>query len=121
MADAPHGGGDDTGACNHDARAGDPPSELDIRCVDGALVEPPFVFTHRPAPSELGYVICGHIHPSARLSGLGRDRVRLPCFWFASAVAVLPAFGEFTGLADVSPEVGDRVWVVADESVIEVR
>jgi hypothetical protein len=34
---------------------------------------------------------------------------------------VLPAFGEFTGLANVSPATADRVWVVAGESVVRVR
>jgi hypothetical protein len=33
---------------------------------------------------------------------------------------VFPAFGEFTGLADVSPEPGDRVWVVVDDVVMPV-
>jgi DNA ligase-associated metallophosphoesterase len=103
---------------NHDKRAGDPPPELGFRCVDGALVEPPFVFTHRPAASDDGYVICGHLHPAARLAGGGRDFVRLPCFWFGPDLAVLPAFGEFTGLAVVNPAVGDRVWVIADGLVI---
>src|SRR5919112_564293 len=47
---------------NHDARAGDPGPEIDIRCVDGPVAEPPFVFTHKPAVSDAGYVICGHVH-----------------------------------------------------------
>jgi len=34
---------------------------------------------------------------------------------------VLPAFGEFTGLADIDASPGDRVWVVADGEVIPVR
>jgi DNA ligase-associated metallophosphoesterase len=105
---------------NHDKRAGDPPPELDFRCVDGALVEPPFVFTHRPVASEAGYTIGGHIHPAARLAGGGRDSVRLPCFWFRRDVGVLPAFGEFTGLAVVTPAVSDRVWVIADGEVIAI-
>lgn len=32
-----------------------------------------------------------------RLAGRGGDAVRLPCFWFGDTVAVLPAFGSFTG------------------------
>ena len=106
---------------NHDARAGDPGPEIDIRCVDGPVVEPPFVFTHKPAVSDSGYVICGHIHPAARLTGPGLERARLPCFWFGSRAGVLPAFGEFTGLGDIAVEPGDRVWVVADRSVMRLR
>jgi uncharacterized protein len=106
---------------NHDARAGDPGPEIDIRCVDAPVVEPPFVFTHKPAVSDPGYVICGHIHPAARLTGPGKERARLPCFWFGRHAAVLPAFGEFTGLGDITVEPGDRVWVVADRSVMRLR
>jgi uncharacterized protein len=106
---------------NHDVRAGDPGPEIDIRCVDGPLVEPPFVFTHKPAVSDEGYVVCGHVHPGARLTGPAREHSWLPCFWVRSSMTVLPAFGEFTGLGDVDVVSGDRVFVVAGESVLEVR
>jgi DNA ligase-associated metallophosphoesterase len=105
---------------NHDKRAADPPTELDIRCVDGPVVERPFVFSHRPAQSNDGYVLCGHIHPGARLRGAGRQSLWLPCFWFGARTAVMPAFGEFTGLADIDVVEGDRVWVVADDTVVRV-
>jgi hypothetical protein len=47
-------------------------------------------------------------------------RERLPCFWFARGYGVLPAFGEFTGLADIAAEPGDRVVAVAEGSLVEV-
>ncbi len=105
---------------NHDRRAGDPPAEAGVRCVDAPLLEAPFVFAHYPVASEHGYVLAGHLHPGAPLSGRGRMRERLPCFWFARGFGVLPAFGEFTGLADVAAEPGDRVIAVADGSLVEV-
>lgn len=105
---------------NHDARAGDPPQELDIKCVTGPLIESPFAFAHHPARSDKGYALAGHIHPGARLRGAGRQHAWLPCFWFGAETGVLPAFGEFTGLADIDPQQGDRVWVVAEDSVVAV-
>ena len=105
---------------NHDARAGDPGPEFDIACVDGPIVDGPFVFTHKPAVSDAGYVICGHVHPGARLTGPGRESAWLPCFWFGSRKAVLPAFGEFTGLGDIIAEPGDRVYVIADHVVLNI-
>jgi DNA ligase-associated metallophosphoesterase len=105
---------------NHDERAGDPGPEIDIRCVDGPVVERPFVFTHKPAVSGEGYVISGHVHPAARLTGPGRESVRLPCFWAQPRTMVLPAFGEFTGVADIDAAPGDRVWVVAEGVVVGV-
>lgn len=105
---------------NHDKRAGDPGPEIDIACVDGPVVDAPFVFTHKPAVSENGFVVCGHLHPAARLTGTGRESVRLPCFWVRPRTMVLPAFGEFTGVADITAEPGDRVWVVGDNVVMRV-
>ena len=105
---------------NHDKRAGDPGPEIDIRCVDGPVAESPFVFTHKPAVSDDGYVICGHLHPAARLTGPGRESARLPCFWAQSRTMVLPAFGEFTGVAEIEAQPGDRVWVIADGAVVDV-
>lgn len=105
---------------NHDARAGDPPDAVGIACVDAPLLAPPFVLAHHPAPSAEGYVLCGHLHPGVRLAGPAREHSRLPCFWFRDGVGVLPAFGEFTGLAEVPVSPGDRVWVAAGDTVIDV-
>jgi DNA ligase-associated metallophosphoesterase len=105
---------------NHDKRAGDPGPEIDIRCVDAPVSEAPFVFTHKPAVSDDGYVICGHVHPAARLTGLGRESVRLPCFWARPRTMVLPAFGEFTGVAEIDVEPSDKVWVIAEGAVVDV-
>ena len=75
------------------------------------------VFAHAPAPPDAGYVLAGHLHPGVVL---GRERLRLPCFWFARDHAVLPAFGEFTGSAVVRPARSDGVYVIADDRVIPV-
>ena len=106
---------------NHDVRAGDPGPEIDIACVDGPVLESPFVFAHKPAASDAGYVVCGHLHPAARLTGPGRESTRLPCFWVQRGMMVLPAFGEFTGVAAIETSREDRVWVVADGAVLAVR
>ena len=105
---------------NHDRGAGDPPPESGVRCVDAPLVEPPFVLAHHPAASRDGYVIAGHVHPGASLHGAGRQRERLPCFLLGAACMVLPAFGDFTGLAEIEAKAGERVWVVAADEIVEV-
>jgi DNA ligase-associated metallophosphoesterase len=105
---------------NHDRRAGDPPASLQIECVDGPHIEQPFAFAHHPVPVAGAYVLAGHIHPGARLRGAGRESARVPCFWFGREIAVLPAFGEFTGLATIEAHPGDRVWVTTGQEVISV-
>ncbi|MDB4914473.1 MAG: metallophosphoesterase [Gemmatimonadetes bacterium] len=105
---------------NHDKRAGDPPCEVGIECVDGPLIEPPFALAHHPVRSEHGYMLAGHIHPCATLTGPARQRERLPCFSFSADVGILPAFGEFTGCAEVRRDDAARIWVVADDRVIAI-
>ena len=105
---------------NHDHRAGDPPSGAGIECVDAPLLHAPFALSHHPVRVPGSYVLAGHMHPCAVLTGPARQRERLPCFWFGRDVGILPAFGEFTGCAEVEPEAGDEVWVVAEESVVRM-
>lgn len=105
---------------NHDRGAGDPPASLRIRCVDGPVRVGPFLLSHHPFSPADGWCVAGHIHPVVRLVGPARERQRLPCFWIGRRALVLPAFGEFTGGAEVAPLPGDRVFVVAERTVIEV-
>lgn len=104
---------------NHDRSAGDPPAGLGVACMDAPLVELPFVMAHHPGRSPDGYVLAGHLHPGVPLHGKGRQRERLPCFWFSAGCAVLPAFGDFTGLSEITPVEGDRVFVIAGAEVLE--
>jgi uncharacterized protein len=106
---------------NHDRSAGDPPAEWRMQVVDEPLVVSPFLFQHTPVPDPLGYVIAGHLHPGVELHGRGGQRLKLPCFWFGPEIAVLPAFGSFTGLYSVQPRTGDRIYVIAEGRVIQVE
>ena len=105
---------------NHDDRAGDPPAEWGMRCVNPGESLAPFALVHEPEPVRGGYALAGHIHPAVRLTGEAGESLRLPCFWFGPRVGVLPSFGAFTGSAVVRPKAGDRVFVVADEEVVRV-
>ena len=101
---------------NHDAHAGDPPPALGIESVDEPWPIGALALCHRPQPPRRPArgVIAGHLHPGLALHGRGGDRLRLPCFHIGPDIAVLPAFGAFTGLHLVRPSPGDRAWVVAD-------
>ena len=106
---------------NHDRRAGDPPREIAIDCMNAPLLEEPFALAHHPSAVPGAYVLAGHLHPAAVMTGPARQRERLACFWLGAEIGVLPAFGDFTGVAEVSPAVGDRVFVIAEHCVVEVR
>lgn len=105
---------------NHDERAGDPPEAFRVRCVEQGESRGPFVLNHHPGPSRGGYALSGHIHPAVRLSGEGEKSLRLPCFWFGARYGVLPAFGAFTGSAEVLPRRGDQVFVIAEHEIVKV-
>ena len=105
---------------NHDKNAGDPPEAWGVRCIEAGEALGPFVLNHHPGPSRGGYALSGHIHPAVRLSASGEKSLRLPCFWFGSRYGVLPAFGAFTGHAEVLPRRGDQVFVIAEQEVLQV-
>ena len=111
---------------NHDRQAGDPPAELSITCCGAPYIDAgegeEVAFVHDPAEAEdgEGFTLAGHVHPAVRLEGRGGDRMRLACYWFGRRVAVLPAFGAFTGMKVVRPARGDRIFVVGPAAVAEV-
>lgn len=77
----------------------------------------PFSFTHEMEESGL-YNLSGHVHPSVRLRGSARQGLVLPCFCFSENYGLMPAFGGFTGSARFRPKKGDRIFAVADGTVI---
>lgn len=104
---------------NHDRHAGRPPREWHIECVTGPWQAAPFHCCHEPREIEGGFVLAGHVHPSFHLS-VGNDGLSSPCFHFASHLAVLPAFGTFTGSHSIQPAREDRVFVIGPDEVIDV-
>lgn len=67
------------------------------------------------------YFFTGHIHPGISISGLGKQSLRFPCFYFTETYAVLPAFGKFTGLYPVKPKKKDRVFAIVNKSIMEIN
>jgi DNA ligase-associated metallophosphoesterase len=106
---------------NHDRHAGDPPPEWHFETVNEPYSLGPFALRHYPEPSSVGYTLAGHLHPAVRLSGIGRQKLILPCFHFGATVGTLPAFGGFTGTATIRPMQGDQVYAIAEQHVIPIH
>lgn len=117
---------------NHDRRSGDPPPEWRMAVVDGPFGFGPFTLVHEPRPARRGeWLVAGHLHPGVSLQRAdGRaGGMRAACFWARGGSGadgrggflILPAFGVFTGIKAVRPRVGDRVFAVGPERVVEVR
>ena len=105
---------------NHDKRAGDPPDELGITVVEAPHDITPFALHHEAPRSAAAYTLAGHVHPGFVVAGPARQRERLPCFVVGRRGALLPAFGSFTGTVAVEATPDDRVFVIAEDSVIPV-
>ena len=72
-------------------------------------------------PSNDKYLLSGHIHPAVQLNGKGRQRMKLPCFYFGNQYGILPAFGEFTGTHVIEPKQDDQVFMVADSQIMSTN
>ncbi len=106
---------------NHDAAAGAAPAGLDIAEVAPPAPVDGVECRHYPleAPGEDGPpLLAGHLHPAVRLGGPGRDSLRLPCFVMRGRQLILPAFGEFTGAALVSPDAETALCAVAEDRLV---
>jgi len=97
--------------------------QINIPIYTKPLVIGPFIFSHYPLEgiAEALYNFHGHIHPGIQLIGHGRQRIKLPCFHFGTCNCVLPAFGKFTGLANIQAKSADSVYVIAEGEVIEAK
>jgi len=106
---------------NHDVLSDDFYQSAGIEIQTQPLLLGPFGFAHDPADAPAGsYTFCGHLHPGILLSGLARQSLRLPCFYFTSGYCILPAFGRFTGLATLPPGKAQSVFAVAEEKVMKI-
>ena len=73
-------------------------------------------------PNQAAFTISGHIHPGYRLSGIGRQKLALPCFYVGSNHMIMPAFGSLTGLSIIEKkEKNDRVVCFTPERIFEVN
>lgn len=79
----------------------------------------PFVLTHHPEDVD-GFNLCGHLHPGITISGKGKQRLRLPAFWFGKNRCVMPAFGNFTGLSSIKPAKTDVLFAIANEQIFKL-
>lgn len=80
----------------------------------------PFLFSHEPIEKPSNYNIYGHIHPGVKLYGKGRQKLKLPCFFFSKNYAVMPSFGKLTGLYALQPKKNDTIFAIAEGKVVDL-
>jgi uncharacterized protein len=98
---------------NHDRVL--PKADLGIELLGERVQEGPFLLRHAPQPPPGLHVLCGHLHPLARLPGMQR---RWPAFWLRERLTILPAFSRFTaGIAPVM-DAGERLVACVEDQAI---
>lgn len=101
---------------NHDRAAGRVAEAAGIAVAErlewGAVL-----LSHKPEVKEGVFNICGHVHPRAVLR-LEFERLKLPCFVAEPGRLTLPAFGRFTGGADVGRAPRRRRFVSVEGAVV---
>jgi len=67
------------------------------------------------------YFFSGHIHPGVRIKGAAKQSLSFPCFYFAKAFCVLPAFSRFTGIALVQPDYEENVFAIVNDHIVQLQ
>lgn len=107
---------------NHDILHNRVYEDMQLTLWAQQLVIGDFVFSHEEVKSPaIPFCFSGHLHPGIVLNGLGKQTLRLPCFYFSASQCILPAFSKFTGLAHVQPGAGDKVFAIAENSVLCIQ
>ena len=95
--------------------------QTNITIIENELIINPFLFTHDRCDDHQNlYTFCGHLHPGIVLHGLGKQSLRLPCFYFAKNHCVLPAFSKFTGAVSVEPKQNDTVFAIVENKLVRM-
>ncbi len=106
-------------AGNHDIISPVKYEDLGIEIVSEIQLDY-FFLTHYPEERNGFFNFCGHIHPAIRMSGFGRQSVRLRCFFKSEHQLILPAFGEFTGSHILEPIEGAQIFALLGDTVLPV-
>lgn len=104
---------------NHDILEKTSYSAHNIALHDKVLDAGAFLVSHDELKTPEKFYIHGHIHPAVSLSGRGRTSMRLSCFCADDKKMVLPSFGSFTGSHNIDPRRYSRIYVIADDEVIQ--
>ena len=101
----------------HDLLRADWYEKAGITVIEGVLRMGGFAFVH-----DIGgvgdegkarpYFFSGHLHPGIRISGMGKQSLQFPCFYFGGGYAILPAFGRFTGTVSIDPGAESNVFAI---------
>jgi len=91
--------------------------DIGVKVFDELLLDG-FHLTHHPTEIKGTFNFSGHIHPGIRMKGIGRQFLKLPCFYKTENQLILPAFGNFTGKHILTPSETDEIFAIVEGEVI---
>jgi len=111
---------------NHDILHPDWYAKAGIEVKEGFYTLGNFDFVHDPDEEKSGtevsrFVFSGHIHPGINISGLGKQNLQFPCFYFSDQLAILPAFSKFSGLAMMKKKKNDTVFAIVNQDLVSIK
>jgi len=107
---------------NHDILKKEVYESLQLEVIPQQLTYKNLIFSHEPLKeiTEGKINIIGHIHPGCVIRGLGKQYLRLPCFYFKQQTFVLPAFGQLTGLQILEHTKEVNIYAVLPDKVVKL-
>lgn len=109
---------------NHDSLADNWYERNEIKLAQDNLSIGAFNFVHDPANISIDstlFSFSGHIHPGISISGLAKQNLSFPCFYFSEHNAILPAFSKFSGTAKMKKKKDNRIFAIVNHSLIEIE
>lgn len=109
---------------NHDILAEHWYQEYQIKVEKAVYQLGPFQFAHEPMQTtdshKTGFLFSGHLHPGVSLSGMGKQNLHFPCFYFSKTSCILPAFSRFSGTATVKKKKDNTIFAIVNQQLIEI-
>lgn len=104
---------------NHEGDLQRFPTGWKMEWIADALHQPPFVFQHKPLADARGYALGGQLQPCIALGGRS-EAARVPAFWFAATVGVLPGFSGASSGHIVRPKPGEQCIAVTPDGLVKI-
>lgn len=113
---------------NHDILQREWYDACNIVLSEKEMIQDRFTFIHDITDNAIRiegepkqYYFSGHIHPGVRVSGIGKQSLCFPCFYFGRQYAVLPAFSRFTGVALIEPDRTGNIFAIVENKLIQIQ
>lgn len=111
---------------NHDILPAKWYADAAIQVKEGIYSINRFSFVHDPEeqPEEIpaeNFIFSGHLHPGISITGLAKQSLSFPCYYFSEVQGILPAFSKFSGLAMIRKRKGETVYAIVNNSLVPIK